>query len=101
MSLLSVSKAQEKLAKHSQNRRLAIGLTQQGLANRSGVPVRTLRRFEQDGAISLEAFLKIHMVLETIEAIVDAVAPDKQTFTSIDDVLADEKPTKRKRGWRE
>jgi len=100
ISLTTVSRAQQKLAEHTQKRRLAQGLTQQGLADRAGVPVSSLRRFEQDGAISLESFLKVHMVLETLDAIVNATAPDEQTFTSIDDVLADTRPTERKRGWR-
>lgn len=101
LSLMSVSKAQSALAENARKRRLAQGLTQKGLAERAGVPVSTLRRFEQEGAISLESFLKIHLVLEALENIVRATAPDQETFQTIDDVLDDKSPTERKRGWRE
>lgn len=35
-----------------------MNLTQEGLAERSGVPLSTLRKFEQKGMISLDSFLK-------------------------------------------
>ena len=50
--LTTVAKAQEKIAKNARLQRLAMGLTQQGLAKRSGVPLPTLRKFEQKGLIS-------------------------------------------------
>lgn len=75
-------------------------LTQEGLANRSGVPLPTLRKFEQKGTISLESFLKIQMVLGGLDDILKAAQPKDTRFSSIDDVLkADSSPT-RKRGKR-
>ena len=70
MLLLTVTKAQEKIAENSRLQRLAINLTQQGLAERSGVALPTLRKFEQKGLISLEAFLKLQMVLGGLENVV-------------------------------
>ena len=55
--LITVAKAQEKIAENTRSQRLVMGLTQQGLAGRSGVALPTLRKFEQKGLISLEAFL--------------------------------------------
>ncbi|WP_443947630.1 helix-turn-helix domain-containing protein [Pedobacter sp. AW1-32] len=38
-------------------------LTQEELAKRAGVPLPTLRKFEQKGWISLESFFKFLMVV--------------------------------------
>ena len=98
MSLITVSKAQNKLAEHMRTKRLEMELTQEGLANRSGVKLRTLRKFEQQGLISLESFLKLAMALGCLENVVTAVEPFKTNFASIDDVLTDKKTPKK--GWR-
>ncbi len=77
-----------------------MGLTQAGLAERSGVSLPSLRKFEQTGLISLESFLKLLMVLDGLEAVVEATAPPQSAYSSIDEVLADTPPKRRKRGWR-
>ena len=99
-SLITPTKAQRKLAEHARARRLQMELTQEGLAGRSGVPLPTLRRFEQKGAISLESFLKLQMVLGGLEAILDAVRVREVRFSSIDDVLQADKTLTRQRGKR-
>lgn len=100
ISLISPSKAQKKIAHNARAKRLQLELTQEGLASRSGVPLATLRKFEQRGAISLESFLKLYMVLGGLDDIIKASAPQAATFASIDEVLnADEQP-KRQRGKR-
>ncbi len=98
ISLISPSKAQLKIAENIRERRLALDLTQQGLAERAGVSLPTLRKFEQKGAVSLEALLKLLMVVGGLEEIVDVLKPAKHTFTSIDDVLKKPDSTSRKRG---
>src|SRR5690606_7122599 len=98
ISLISVSKAQQKLAENIRDRRLLMELTQEGLAERSGVPLSTLRKFEQKGSISLESFLKLLMVIGGLEDIINVLKPSKPTFKSIDDVLNDTNTTPRKRG---
>ncbi len=96
----SLSKIQKKLVAHLRQRRLQMNLTQEGLAERSGVPLPTLRKFEQKGVISLESFLKILSVIGGLEEMVDVLKPKEQSFKSIDDVLkSDGKPIK-KRGSR-
>ncbi|CDZ30157.1 DNA-binding helix-turn-helix protein [Neorhizobium galegae bv. officinalis] len=98
---ITPSFAQQKLADHVRSRRLAMELTQEGLSKRSGVPLPSLRKFEQKGVISLEAFLKLLMVVGGMEEVVQAVAPRETPFASIDDVLkADSNKVIRKRGRR-
>ena len=98
--LITPEKAQKKLAKHASNRRLQMALTQEGLAQRSGVPLPTLRKFEQKGLISLNAFLKIQMVLGGLDDIVQATKIQESPFSSIDDVLETPTTATRKRGNR-
>lgn len=87
-----------KLADNVRERRLAMDLTQEGLALRSAVPLPTLRKFEQKGVISLEALLKILLVVGGLEEIIEATKPKKVAFSSIEEVLK-ESPV-RKRGSR-
>jgi transcriptional regulator with XRE-family HTH domain len=98
--LITPSKAQKKLAENVRQRRLDMLLTQEGLAERSGVPLPTLRKFEQRGAISLESFLKLLMVLGGLQTIIEATQPMLKQFSSIDEVLDVEKSQARKRGRR-
>lgn len=100
MLFLNIPEIQKKLAENARALRLQMDLTQEGLAQRSGVPLPTLRKFEQKGLISLEAFLKLHMVLGKLEDIVEATTFKEPHFSSIDDVLVDDDNRPRKRGKR-
>lgn len=76
-----------------------MNLSQAGLAERSGVALPTLRKFEQQSVISLESFLKLLMVVGGLEEVVRALEPVTEKFSSIDEVLAANASTKqRKRG---
>jgi transcriptional regulator with XRE-family HTH domain len=81
--------------------RISSGLTQEGLSLRSGVPLPTLRKFEQTGLISLKSFLKILLVLDVLEAFVTVTKSLPPTFASIDEILQEEKKKQKqnKRGW--
>ena len=103
LSLVSPSEAQKKLSEHVRAQRLELQLTQHGLALRSGVALPTLRKFEQQGLISLEGFLKLQMVLgglvnKEIVSLLNKTEP--RPFRSIDDVLKDDSKPVRKRGNR-
>lgn len=98
ISLISPLKAQRKLADILRERRLVQNLTQEGLSERSGVPLATLRKFEQKGSISLESFLKLVWVLGGLEEMIDVLKPEKPTFNSIDEVLVNVSDKVRKRG---
>ena len=99
-SLLTISKAQDILAQNLRERRVSMGLTQEGLAKRSGVRLPTLRKFEQKGLISLESFLKLAMVLGGLEDLVKATQQTPLEFSSIDDVLKADQASRKQRGTR-
>ena len=98
MLFVSIQKVQKKLVQNIRERRLLMELTQDGLAERSGVPLSTLRKFEQKGLISLDSFLKILSVVGGLEEIINVLKPSKPKFKSIDDVLKSEDEITRKRG---
>lgn len=100
ISFITPSKAQRIITENVRERRLQLDLTQEGLAQRSGVPLPTLRRFEQQGLISLESFLKLLMVLGNLEEVVKATTIKQEPFSSIDEVLSTDTTPKRKRGSR-
>lgn len=100
MLFISLSKTQRKIVESIRDRRLQMELTQEGLSERSGVPLSTLRKFEQKGVISLESFLKILSVVGGLEEMLDALKPKEQHFKSIDEVLKSEEKSTRKRGNR-
>ncbi|MDC7229203.1 MAG: helix-turn-helix transcriptional regulator [Sphaerochaetaceae bacterium] len=98
IALISPSIAQKKIAQNLKERRLQMNLTQEGLSVRSGVPLATLRKFEQQGVISFESLLKLMMVLGMLESMVAATKVSQTSFSSIDEVIALETLPKRKRG---
>jgi len=99
MFFISSSKAQKKIAENTRSQRLGMNLTQEGLSERSGVPLSTLRKFEQKGVISLDGFLKLQMALGRLEGVLKATEPLPEIYSSIDEVLnADNNERVRKRG---
>ncbi len=98
IALISPAIAQKKIAQNLKERRLQMNLTQEGVSVRSGVPLATLRKFELQGVISFESFLKLMMVLGMLEAMVEATKVSQTSFSSIDEVIALETLPKRKRG---
>ena len=62
-------------------------LSQERLAQKSGVSLGSLKRFEQTGEVSLTSFIKIVMALgrgKEIDALLSAVE-----YSSIEEVIAD------------
>lgn len=100
MLFISLSKIQKQIVQNIRDRRLQMNLTQEGLSERSGVPLSTLRKFEQKGLISLDSFLKVLSVVGGLEEMTDALKPKEQHFKSIDDVLKSEEKPLKKRGSR-
>ena len=101
LSFITLSDAQNVISKQLRNLRLSKGLTQAGLADRSGVSLPTLKRFEKTGLISLESFLKLCLTLECLDKIIEATQMPEQKFSSIDDVLKNSKKKKLpQRGWK-
>lgn len=100
LSLVTHTQGLKTLARNLQDRRLALGLTQAGLSVRSGVPLGTLRKFEQTGLASTEALMKLLIAVGAAEPMIRATEPEPTSFSSIDDVLQAEPKPARKRGWR-
>lgn len=99
MVFINPSQAMTEISSQLKARRLAMDLTQDGLALRSGVPLATLRKFEQKGLISLQSLVRLLWIVGGLEEMVNALKPVKPDFKSIDEVL--EKPVeKAKRGRR-
>lgn len=95
---ISPFKAKQKLAETIREKRLSQNLTQEGLSERSGVPLATLRKFEQKGSISLESFLKLVWILGGLEELIQSLQITQSEYASIEDVLTDVPVQKRKRG---
>jgi transcriptional regulator with XRE-family HTH domain len=54
------------IAQRAVARRLALGWTRQELADRTGIAIDTLKRFERTGHVSLERLLKVALVLDAM-----------------------------------
>lgn len=65
--MLSINTERRGIAERARALRLATRLTQQGLADRSGVSLGSVKRFERTGQIALTALLQIAVVLRCPE----------------------------------
>lgn len=82
-------------ADRARARRLDQNLTQKGLAERAGVSLGSLKRFERTGQIAWESLLRIAWALGALDEFRDLFkAPE---FRTLDEVLAADEP-KRQRG---
>jgi transcriptional regulator with XRE-family HTH domain len=89
---------QRELAGRFKARRLAMNLTQAGLAARSGVSWSSLKRFEYTGLIALDALLKLSLVLGRLSDFDRVCTDDGQSLASksLDELLS--KPKTRRKG---
>ena len=87
----------QEIAARAKARRLALDLTQEGLASRSGVPLSTLKQFEHTGKTSLESLLAISLALGTSHEF-DGLFTTAQSSAgvSLDELM--KTPKQRKRG---
>jgi transcriptional regulator with XRE-family HTH domain len=97
ISIKTPRDVQLELASRFKTCRLAMNLTQEGLATRSGVSLGSLKRFERAGLIALDSLLKIAHVLNCLEDFDKLCADDGHAFAmkSLDEILAAPK-TRRK-----
>ena len=97
ITLKTVREMQAEIASRFKARRLAMNLTQEELAVRSGVTLGSLKRFERLGLIALDSLLNLALVLDCLDDF-DKLAAESQpapAAQSLDALLA--KPTSRKR----
>lgn len=87
------------LSQKVKRRRLDANLSQQGLADRSGVSIATLRVFERKGKVSLENLLKLASALGNLDAFENLFSktPPDISQLSLDDLLTEEKQRQRGR----
>jgi transcriptional regulator with XRE-family HTH domain len=78
--------------------RLSQDLSQKALADRAGVGVATVSRFEKTGSVSLENALRVALALRAETAFDQLFAAPE--FTSLDEALASEKSHGRQRASR-
>ena len=75
----------EGIAERARALRIARGWTQQELAERSGVALDTLRRFERTGKIALERLARIAVVLDAVHPLGDLfAAPPATTLAELE-----------------
>ncbi len=89
--MLSLKDQMAELGKRIKSRRLALDLTQQAAAAKSGVAHRTWRRMEANGAASIEDLVRAAIALRCDEGIV-ALFP-QMAAKSMDELLAQQRKT--------
>src|SRR5260370_41382597 len=99
MVLKTPSDVQRDLAGRFKARRLALNLTQEGLAARSGVSWSSLKRFEHTGLIAFDALLKLAMVLDCLGDFDRVCVDDGRSLASksLDEMLRGPKPRRKGR----
>jgi len=68
-----ISPITEQVAKAMKRRRLALGYKQADAAAKTGINLNTLRKFEQTGRMSLERFLKLCMMYQMDDQVMNAI----------------------------
>ena len=83
------------LASRVKARRLELNLTQEGIARKADVKLPTYRKFEREGAISLNGLLKIAFAMGMLQDFEQLF--NQRKYETLDDVINETK-IKRKRG---
>ena len=68
-------------------KRLSLNLTQEGLSNKSGVSLGSIKRFESSGEISFESLLKLAFVLDCLDDFKNIANKNDEQYDSMDDLL--------------
>ncbi len=104
MELKTPRDVQRELARRFKARRLALNLTQEGLAARSGVSWSSLKRYEYTGLIAFDAVLKLAMVLDCLGDFDRVCVDDGRSLASksLDELLREPKTRRSRRPmlWR-
>lgn len=94
ITLLMPSEVGRTVAERARALRLLRNHTQAGLAQRAGVSLGSLKRFERTGAIAFEALVRIAIALDATAELETWFSPPP--FRSIDDAITRQK--RRQRG---
>ena len=68
-------------------KRLSLNLTQEGLSNKSGVSLGSIKRFETSGQISFESLLKLAFVLDCLDDFKNIANKKDEQYETMDDLL--------------
>jgi transcriptional regulator with XRE-family HTH domain len=100
VGLGTVGEVQSAIASRFRAQRLAMNLPQRDLANRAGVTLASLKRFERQGLISLTSLLSLAMALGFLDEFerLAAVAPPDYASQSLDALLEVPKARRRATG---
>lgn len=85
----------ETIKDNFKQQRLSLNLTQEGLSNKSGVSLGSIKRFETTGQISLESLLKIAFILDCLNDFQNIAIKKVDNFKTMDDLLKS-KPIKKR-----
>ena len=98
-SLKSPNDVLQEVRDRFKRRRLALNLTQAGLAKRSGVTLGSLKRFESTGLIAFDSLLKLALVLDCLGDFDGVATDDAQSLSGrpLDEVLAETRTRKKGR----
>ena len=67
INLRTPKETREKIAARAKERRLTLNISQKDLAERSGVSLGSIKRFESGGLVSLASLLEIALVLGCLD----------------------------------
>jgi transcriptional regulator with XRE-family HTH domain len=78
----------KQLADHVREKRLSLNMSQLSLAERSGVSLGALKKFEGTGKISLESLLKLAVVLGNLNDFSNIFIPKSpESFATLEELL--------------
>ncbi|MBA4174147.1 MAG: XRE family transcriptional regulator [Hyphomicrobium sp.] len=99
ISLKSPNDVLQEVRDRFKRRRLALNLTQAGLAKRSGVALGSLKRFETSGLVAFDSLLKLALVLDCLGDFDGLADEDAQAMSGkpLDEVLAGTRTRKKGR----
>lgn len=92
LNLMSPGEVAGTVAERARACRVALGLTQAEAAERTGIGLSSLRRFESTGRIGFDALVRLAFVLDAVEPL-GALFPEP-AFRSLDEVV--ERPRRRR-----
>lgn len=98
LELATSSEIAAEIGRRARARRLALGYTQKGVADRAGMSVGSLKRFEHRGAITFEGLVRVAVVLDALDGLRDLFAP--APLASLDALDASRAAPLRQRGSR-
>ena len=87
LSILSATDVQKELSASVRIKREQLKLSRPALAERSTVPIATIKKFETTGQISLRQFILLWQCVDNLEALEELTQEKEKKPRSINEVL--------------